>query len=62
MSDGSEYPFAMSLSGVADWIAPDPGVRIDQTFKKYKLWRKAKGFNYVDWYYNKYGYDNRYEQ
>ncbi len=59
VSSNSEFPFAMSLSGVVDWIAPDPGVRIDKTFPKYSLWRKAKGYNYTDWYYNKSGWDIR---
>ena len=61
VSDGSEYPFALSLSGVADWKPSDPGVRIDQTFTLFKAWRDAHGFNHMDWYYNKKGYDDRYE-
>ena len=61
VSNNSEFPFAISLSGVADWKAPEPGIRIDKTFKNYKAWRDAKGYNYMDWYYNKKGSDYRYD-
>lgn len=61
VSEDSEFPYAISLSGVADWKAPEPGVRIDKTFKYYKAWRDAKGFNHMDWYYNKKGSDYRYD-
>ncbi len=59
VSDNNEFPFAFSLSNVKDWIAPDEGIRIDKTFKKYASWRAASGFKDTDWYYNKSGYDVR---
>jgi len=61
VSNDNEFPFAISLAGVADWKAPEPGIRIDKTFKNYKAWRDAKGFNHMDWYYNKKGNDYRYD-
>ena len=60
VSGDNEYPFALSLTNVANWVAPEPGVRIDITFPKYKDWRKANGYNYQDWFYNKQGYDYRF--
>lgn len=60
VSEDNKFPFALSLSGVADWKAPEPGVRIDKTFKNYKAWRDANGFSHMDWYYNKKGNDYRY--
>ena len=60
VSSDNQYPFAISLSNVAGWIAPEPGIRIDKTFKNYASWRQSKGFKNQDWYYNKKGYDYRY--
>ena len=62
ISEGNYYPFAIGLAGVADWKAPEPGVRIDATFKYYEAWRNSNAFNHMDWYYNKKGYDYRYEK
>ena len=56
----NEFPFALSLSNVANWIAPEPGVRIDQTFRNYSAWRKSNGSSHQDWYYNKKDYDYRF--
>lgn len=62
ISEGNYFPFAIGLSGVAEWKAPEPGVRIDKTFKYYSEWRNSNAFNHMDWYYNKKGYDYRYEK
>ncbi len=59
VSSGSRYPFAIDFVNVADWNAPDPGVRIDETFSKYSKWCKDNGKSNTDWYYNKKGWDNR---
>ncbi len=59
VSQGSKYPFAIGFVNVADWEAPNPGVRIDETFKYYSDWCNTSGDEHPDWYYNKSGYDNR---
>ncbi|MCR5741056.1 MAG: LruC domain-containing protein, partial [Gammaproteobacteria bacterium] len=61
VSEGNEFPFAISLNGVKDWVAPNPGVRVDKTFIKYSSWRNANGFADMNWYFNRKGYDNRYK-
>ena len=59
VSEGGEYPFAVSLQGVSGWQAPDPAVRVCDTFTHYDAWTKSKGAEYNDWYLNKAGYDVR---
>lgn len=60
VSEGGEYPFAVSLQGVSGWRESDPAVRICDTFVHYDAWTQSKGAEYNDWYLNKAGYDIRY--
>ncbi len=60
ISSDKEFPYAMSLSGVSGWVAPESGIRIDKTFKMFKMWTNANGYNYQGWYKNEKGNDYRY--
>ncbi|MCQ2292686.1 MAG: LruC domain-containing protein [Bacteroidaceae bacterium] len=59
VSERGVYPFALALYGLKDWKAPNPSVRINETFIYYDKWRKSNGQDFKDWYINLPGYDAR---
>ncbi len=58
ISEDGLYPFAITIP-LKEWTYPDPGVRINQIFKKYSLWVNSLGATNKDWYKNTEGYDSR---
>ncbi len=60
VSETGEFPFAISLAGKSGWFAPEPGIRVDLTFKKYTNWRAAGSSQDSDWYNNINGNDYRF--
>lgn len=47
--DNEYFPYALSIPK-AEFTAPQPGVRIDKTYSKFKPWANSKGTTNQDWY------------
>lgn len=46
----SNYPFAIHLAGITDFVLPDEKTPIDQAYPKFKPWAESKGEQDKDWY------------
>lgn len=46
----SNYPFAIHLAGVTDFVLPDEKTPIDRAYPKFKSWAESKGQQDKDWY------------